>query len=94
MSGVRLDDADMSLAELRSNFNDASMMRADLRGSNLTSANLNGANLTEANLADATLADAQMSRVRMTGAIGPGGQRVKSPSKKPTQKSPWWQFWK
>ena len=70
------------------------MVAADLRGSNLTSSNLNGANLTEANLADATLADTQMSRVRMAGAIGPGGQRVQSPSKRTAQKSAWWQFWK
>jgi uncharacterized protein YjbI with pentapeptide repeats len=70
------------------------MIETDLRGANLSSANLNGANLTQANLADATLADTQMLRVRMTGAIGPGGQRVKAPTQKSGKKKPWWQFWK
>ncbi len=68
MQAANLENADLSMADLRANLRDAVLVRADLRGANLAGANLQYANLTGADLTSANLEGAKLVGAKLQGA--------------------------
>jgi len=62
--GANLEQADLSLADLRA----ANLLKADLRGAKLSGANIIGAYLFKANLTEANLSGADLSEANLTEA--------------------------
>jgi uncharacterized protein YjbI with pentapeptide repeats len=102
-----LTGADLSMADLRGNLQDAILKKADLRGANLMGANMIGCNLEGASLKGAIMTCAHMSHAKVRGMIdvygnrkidsdleGAAKSRTKSKSPMPKTVPAWWQFWK
>jgi uncharacterized protein YjbI with pentapeptide repeats len=101
-----LGGADLSMADLRGNLQDADLRKADLRGANLMGANMIGCNLEGASLKGAIMTCAHLSHARVRGMIDVHGNkkvdseieprvRKAKPSAQTQKAAPaWWQFWK
>ena len=86
-------DADFFFAEVRANFNNASLVSANLFGADLTQADFTQADLRKAVMTDAKIARAIFTYAKMEGSIGTNGRPWGFTVKPKEKKQPWWKVW-
>ncbi len=85
--------ADFFFCELRSDFNNACLVEANLFGADLTQADFTKADLRKANMTDAKIARAVFAYAKMEGCIGTNGRPWGFTVRGKVEKKPWWKVW-